>query len=49
MPVFQRDGSWFFRCLDDSLAGPYSSREMAELKYQEYTAYVVTAPGCHHK
>ena len=47
LTILQRPDGWYFVCNGQQF-GPYSTREMAELKYQEYTAYVVTAPGCHH-
>lgn len=48
LPVFELEGSWFFRGLNLDLIGPYGDRERAETKYTEYCAYVVDAPDCHH-
>lgn len=47
-PTFPRDGSWWFWGVDGEAVGPYRSQERADAKYQEYWAYIITAPSCHH-
>lgn len=45
--VIKKDGYWWYWGLQE-LIGPYQSYERAVEKYQEYCAYVIDAPGCHH-
>lgn len=45
---FHHPDGWYFVGYDGKLVGPYTTRERAEDKADEYDAYVVNAPRCHH-
>lgn len=48
LPIFTDEkGEWWFWGLD-GLIGPLLTRESATRVYENYLAYVVDAPACHH-
>ena len=47
-PVFCRDDDWYFWGIDIKEVGPFHSEKIASEKYEEYCAYTMDAPGCHH-
>lgn len=46
--LFRLYQGWAFMTPNFDVWGPYSSPEMAEQKFQEYLAFEVFAPKCHH-
>lgn len=48
LPIFQDEkGEWWFWGLDN-LIGPLFTRDSAVRVYENYRAYVIDAPACHH-